>query len=94
MPYKVLVVYQTLPKVRQHLCRWWRKAQRGLGEKYSLIFGVQFEIFTIHVIMFAQVIPATAFYNSPGCSTSVSVSAEWMEKRVIYCQLQTVEVLG
>lgn len=42
-----------------------------LGEKYSLIFGVQFEISTILVNMFIQVIRVTAVCNSP-----VSVSAE------------------
>lgn len=48
---------------------------------YSLIFGVQFEISTILVNMFAQVIRATAFCNNPDCSMSVIVSAGWMGKK-------------
>lgn len=51
MPHKVLLVHQALPKMRQDFYRWLTEAQRGLGEKYSLIFGTQFETSTILVNM-------------------------------------------
>lgn len=37
--------------MRQDFYRWLTEAQRGLGEKYSLIFGAQFETSTILVNM-------------------------------------------